>query len=219
MGTEEKECEQVSRQVPEEQCENVTERKCTQVQECTQEKQCKTEEVCKNEVEKQCTNTKVCEKEQQCTTETKIVPETTYVNECKNVVSTNCVDVAQVVSSPVATVASYAATPIATSPLALTSFPSSAALGASPLALGSSPYAATLGASPLLSQLYRGKRDAEADADADPQFFINGPFGSSVATSAVVKTAPVCTPVTRSVCQKVPKTTQRTIAAPKCVSA
>merc|ERR1712193_184626 len=144
-NTQEEVCDIVTRQVPEQVCENVTEKKCSQVQDCAQE--------------------------QQCTTETKTFADTTYVDECTDVVTQVCNDVTQVSSVPLA---SYTAAPVvassvgvATSPLALSSAPIASAALATP-ALVSSPSAVNLAS----SQLYRGKRDA--DAEADPQYLING---------------------------------------------
>merc|ERR1712025_1378987 len=179
--SEEKVCDTVTRQVSEQQCENVTERKCEQAQECTQEKQCKTENVCKNEIEKQCTSSRRCEEEQRCTTETNLVPETTYEDQCSDKVTKVCDQVAQVASVPSVAIASYARAPTVSS------------VAGSPLSLAPSPPVSALTTSPLLSQLYRGKRDA----DADPQYFINAP-------STIVKTTPVCKDVITKECQKVP---------------
>merc|ERR1711937_892812 len=161
-----------------------------------------------NEIEEQCTSTQNCVQEQQCTTETKTVADTTYVDECTDVVTQVCNDVTQVSSVPVA---SYAAAPVvassvgvATSPHALSSAPIASAALATP-ALVSSPSAVALAS----SQLYRGKRDA--DAEADPQYLISGAL-RSITPSAIVKTMPVCTPVTTQQCNKVPKTIQRSVA-------
>merc|ERR1711937_732425 len=41
---------------------------------------------------------------------------------------------------------------------------------------------------------------------------------SPLALSSIVKTTPVCTPVTTQQCNKVPKTIQRSVAVPKCVT-
>merc|ERR1712128_168518 len=104
-------CNVVSRQVPSQECENVTEQKCEQVQECTDEQQCTTEDVCRNEIEQQCTSSEHCVEEQQCTTETKTVPETTYVNECVDKVTNVCDEISQVVAAPVLSYTPFAAAP------------------------------------------------------------------------------------------------------------
>merc|ERR1712025_175621 len=136
-----------------------------------------------------------CEQEQRCTTETNLVPETTYEDQCSDKVTKVCEQVAQVASVPSVAIASYASAPTVSSVVG------------SPLSLAPSPPVSALTTSPLLSQLYRGKRDA----DADPQYFINAP-------STIVKTTPVCKDVITKECQKVPKTTTRAVPSQKCIS-
>merc|ERR1711937_949418 len=124
-------------------------------------------------------------------------------------------------------------TPVASAPAILPA----ASVASAPATIGAS---SVLPAGVLpgpLSQVFRGKReaDAEADAEADPQLLINGAFGSPVVTvagapvatipdpvapvaaSTVVRT-PVCRAVTNKKCQKVPQTVQRTIVVPKCTT-
>merc|ERR1711892_914571 len=219
-NTEVKVCSVVSRQVPSQECENVTERKCEQVQECTDEQQCTTEDVCRNEIEQQCTSSEHCVEEQQCTTETKTVPETTYVNECVDKVTTVCDEVSQVVAAPVASYTPFAAAPAIASIAPVASAPAllpASGFVSAPASIGASSVLPAGVLSGPLSQIFRGKREADADAEADPQYLINGPYGASVANivgapvaaTTVVRT-PVCRQVVNKECKQVPRTVQRT---------
>merc|ERR1712128_37408 len=228
-------CNVVSRQVPSQECENVTEQKCEQVQECTDEQQCTTEDVCRNEIEQQCTTSEQCVQEQQCTTETKTVPETTYVNECVDKVTNVCDEVSQVVASPVASYTPFAAAPTIASIAQVASAPAllpASGFVSAPASIGASSVLPAGVLSGPLSQIFRGKREADADAEADPQYFINGPYGASVANivsaaaatvgapvaaTTVVRT-PVCRQVVNKECKQVPRTVQRAVAVPRCVS-
>merc|ERR1711935_490913 len=224
-NTEVKVCNVVSRQVPSQECENVTEKKCEQVQECTDEQQCTTENVCRNEIEQRCTSSEHCVEEQQCTTETKTVPETTYVNECVDQVTNVCDEISQVVAAPVLSYTPIAAAPAITS-IAPALLPASGLVSA-PASIGASSVLPAGVLSGPLSQIFRGKREAaaEAEAEADAQYLINGPYGASVANivgapvatvgapvaaTTVVRT-PVCRQVVNKECKQVPRTVQRTV--------
>merc|ERR1711981_979175 len=68
----ETECRNVVREVPDQECSTVTEEQCTDVPQCTTEQQ--------------------CQDTQQCTTETQTIPETTFVEECNDIVHQVCTE-------------------------------------------------------------------------------------------------------------------------------
>merc|ERR1712066_384491 len=86
----EQECATVARDVPEQQCATTSEEQCTNIVKQVPEQVCETvtEEVCRDEA--QCTTQEQCTETQQCTTETKTVPETSFTQECRDIVTEVC---------------------------------------------------------------------------------------------------------------------------------
>ena len=71
------ECQAVSREVPREQCSTHTEQECRNIVDTTQEQQCTTQ---------QCHDEQVCMEEQQCSTQVSSVVDTSFTEECVDVV-------------------------------------------------------------------------------------------------------------------------------------
>merc|ERR1711988_979657 len=175
----ETECNDVVRQVPEQVCDTVEEEVCNDEAQCTEEEQCEDitnvvlEQKC--DIQSQCTQTEQCTTEQQCTTqeqcttETRIVPETTFREECQDIVTNVCqevqteVRVAQQVINHPAVVAAPAVPAVQT-------------LGLAAPAAAVGPLVGALGLNPARLVV---RRDAEAEAEADPQLLLNG-FGGLV---------------------------------------
>merc|ERR1711988_1128943 len=185
----ETECNDVVRQVPEQVCDTVEEEVCNDEAQCTEEEQCEditnvvVEQKC--DIQSQCTQTERCTTEQQCTTqeqcttETRIVPETTFREECQDIVTNVCqevqteVRVAQQVINHPAVVAAPAVPAVQT-------------LGLAAPAAAVGPLVGALGLNPARLVV---KRDAEAEAEADPQLLLNG-FGGLVGGRVVGVAAP-----------------------------
>merc|ERR1711936_1054288 len=173
----ETECNDVVSQVPEQVCETVEEEVCNDEAQCTTEQQCEdiksvvTEQKC--DIQSQCTETQQCTTEQQCTTqeqcttETQVIPETTFREECQDIVSNVCQEVQTQVR-----VAQH-----------VVNHPSVVAAPAT--AVG--PLVGALGLNP---PNFVVKREAEAD----PQFLING-FGGLGLGGRVVGVASPVAPV------------------------
>merc|ERR1711988_976957 len=233
----ETECNDVVRQVPEQVCDTVEEEVCNDEAQCTEEEQCEDitnvvlEQKC--DIQSQCTQTEQCTTEQQCTTqeqcttETRIVPETTFREECQDIVTNVCqevqteVRVAQQVINHPAVVAAPAVPAVQT-------------LGLAAPAAAVGPLVGALGLNPARLVV---KRDAEAEAEADPQLLLNGfgglvggrvvgvavpaavgpvSVGGPVAPMTVV--SPQCQQKVERQCRSVPVQTSRAVASPKCQS-
>merc|ERR1712027_279279 len=185
--TTEQECVTVSVEVPEQQCATTTEQECTnfvrQVPEqvcntvtdevCVEEAQCTTQEQCTETTrviqEQQCTTQEQCTETQQCTTETQVIPETTFQEECRDIVTEVCQEVQtqvhvqqQVIAHP--------------NVIAAPAVAQIAAAGVVAPAAAVGPLVGALGLNPAVIPARIAKRDAEADAEADPQLLLGGQF-------------------------------------------
>ena len=138
----------------------VTEQKCETQSQCTDTPQCTTEQ--------QCTT------QEQCTTQTQVIPETTFTEECQDIVTNVCHEVQTEVRVAQHVVNHPSVVGVPALPAVQT-----AGLVAPAAAVG--PLVGALGLNPSVIPARIAKR--EADAEADPQFFINGPgfgFGGRV---------------------------------------
>merc|ERR1711936_861234 len=224
----ETECNDVVSQVPEQVCETVEEEVCNDEAQCTTEQQCEdiksvvTEQKC--DIQSQCTETQQCTTEQQCTTQAQVIPETTFREECQDIVSNVCQEVQTQVR-----VAQH-----------VVNHPSVVAAPAT--AVG--PLVGALGLNPPNFVVKR-----EAEAEADPQFLINGfgglglggrvvgvagpvsPVGvagavpvsvagavAPVGVAPVAVGAPQCQQKVERQCRSVPVQTSRTVSIPRCQS-
>merc|ERR1712055_184890 len=238
----EEECHEINNQVPETQCIPVTEQVCNDVPECTTEQQCTETQQCVTE--QQCTETQQCVTEQQCTTETREIPETTFVDDCQDIVHQVCSETqvhvashANVISHPavVGPIAPVAA--VNTLPAAglIAQGPLSAALGFNGLPAGVVPAGSHLLPQRIFKREADAEADADADAEADAQFFGLNPFpvgnlaaGLPLAPAPLLAAGPValapapiaprCEQKVDRQCRKVPVQTVRHIAVPKCIS-
>merc|ERR1711937_906636 len=198
------ECATTVRNVPEEQCATTTVPECQTIVNDVPEQECRTVS------EQQCTS------EQECTTETQTVVDTTYTDECQDIVTQSCTETSvsvqtqhAVVGHAVSPVASVAVAPALAGPLATP-------------AAGHVIAAATPAAGHVIAARI-GKRDADAEPEADAQFLgpLAGaltPYAAAVQTAPLVRAqAPACHAVTERQCRKVPVQVPRTISVPKCV--
>merc|ERR1712212_978264 len=157
-----------------------------------------------------------CTSEQECITETQTVVDTTYTDECQDIVTQSCTETSvsvqtqhAVVGHAVSPVAAVAAAPALAGPLA----------AATPAA---GPVIAAAPAHVIPARI--GKRDADAEPEADAQFLgpLAGaltPYAAAVQTAPLVRAqAPACHAVTERQCRKVPVQVPRTISIPKCVT-
>merc|ERR1712025_1258981 len=102
--------------------------------------------------------------------ETQVIPETTYTEECQDIVSQVCQQVqthVQVAQQVIAHPSVVAAPAIAAAP-----------------AVAVGPLVGALGLNPAVIQA-SGKRDADADAEADPQLLLNAGLGYAGVAPAV----------------------------------
>merc|ERR1711937_374697 len=173
----------------------------------------------RNVSEQQCTS------EQECTTETQTVVDTTYTDECQDIVTQSCTETSVSVQTQHAVVG-HAVSPVA--PVAVA--PALAGPLATPAA-GHVIAAATPAAGHVIAAAPAhvipariGKRDADAEPEADAQFLgpLAGaltPYAAAVQTAPLVRAqAPACHAVTERQCRKVPVQVPRTISVPKCVT-
>merc|ERR1711971_583721 len=97
------ECKNIVVTIPESVCEIVEEEVCHEEAECTTEPQCQdiktvvTEQECQTEQQcvetQQCTTEQQCSTQEQCTTRTQVIPETTFTEECQDIVTNVCQEV------------------------------------------------------------------------------------------------------------------------------
>merc|ERR1711936_728980 len=229
----EQQCTNTVGDVAEEQCATTTETECNDFVRQVPEQVCETveDEVCHDEA--QCTTEQQCTTQEQCTTQTQVIPETTFTEECQDIVTNVChevqteVRVAQHVVNHPSVVGVPALPAVQTAGLVAPA----AAVGPLVGALGLNP-------SVIPARITKREADAEADAEADPQFFIHGPgfgFGGRVggvtgpvapvgvagavapAAVAPVAVAPQCHQKVERQCRQVPVQTSRTVAVPVCV--
>merc|ERR1711936_1566827 len=208
----EQKCDTTTREVAEEQCAIITETECNDVVSQVPEQVCETVEE------------EVCNDEAQCTTETQVIPETTFREECQDIVSNVCQEVQTQVR-----VAQH-----------VVNHPSVVAAPAT--AVG--PLVGALGLNPPNFVVKR-----EAEAEPDPQFLINGfgglglggrvvgvagpvapvgvagavPVGvagavAPVGVAPVAVAAPQCQQKVERQCRSVPVQTSRTVSIPRCQS-
>merc|ERR1712054_404330 len=217
------ECNTVTRDVPEEQCATRTEQECRNIVTQVPDQECHTE------TEKQCTEVP------QCTTEITEVPETTFVDECNDIVHQVCSET-QVHVQAHANVIAHAAPALVNT--VSTAGPLSAALGVNTI-----PAAAGVPGALLPSATHV---IAKREADAEAQFLglnafpvgrlATGPAPLSAAApivaaplaaapiaaaplvAAPIVAAPRCQQKVDRQCHRVPVNTVRQVATPKCVS-
>merc|ERR1711962_1565604 len=186
------ECATTVRNVPEEQCATTTVPECQTIVNDVPEQECRTVS------EQQCTS------EQECTTETQTVVDTTYSDECQDIVTQSCTETSvsvqpqhAVVGHAVSPVAAVAVAPALAGPLAAATPAAGPVIAAATPAAGPVIAAATpvaghvIAAAPAHVIPARiGKRDADAEPEADAQFL--GPLaGALTPYAAAVQTAPL----------------------------
>jgi hypothetical protein len=200
-------CRIVPRDVPDKQCATRTVPDCaTAVKEVPEE---------------QCTivSDQKCTEEQQCTTKLEIVVDTTHVEECQDVVTQTCTETKVTVHNHQAVVGheSHGTVEVA-APVALAAGHHEGA---------AIPPQAGLGHALFSGHYGRGRREAEAspeadpesaaDAEADPYYSYYGRGNLPAPQHVVPAAAPVCNDVTQRQCRKVPVQSQRQVAVPHCV--
>merc|ERR1712134_96082 len=196
------ECATTVRNVPEEQCATTTVPECQTIVNDVPEQECRTVS------EQQCTS------EQECTTETQTVVDTTYTDECQDIVTQSCTETSVSVQTQHAVVG-HAVSPVASVAVA-------PAL-AGPLATPAAGHVIAAAPAHVIPARI-GKRDADAEPEADAQFLgpLAGaltPYAAAVQTAPLVRAqAPACHAVTERQCRKVPVQVPRTISVPKCVT-
>merc|ERR1712172_271110 len=85
------ECKNIVVTIPESVCEIVEEEVCHEEAECTTEPQC--QDIKTVVTEQECQTEQQCVETQQCTTRTQVFPETTFTEECQDIVTNVCQEV------------------------------------------------------------------------------------------------------------------------------
>merc|ERR1712106_848070 len=155
-----------------------------------------------------------CHQEEQCNTHYQTVVDTTYVEECQDIITHHCTETSATTQTHSAVVGHVVGGPVdvhAAGPLGVHA----------PGPLG--VHAPGPHALPHAGAHQVGKRDAEADpeanaeADADAQLFnVAAPHGVHPGPVAIHQQPPQCQAHTERQCQKVPVETPRQVAVPHC---